>query len=148
MSVSSLTGYLAPSSNPTFTNGLTVSTGNINCQAGEVQAATAQIGYNSTNGDIVLQVGNPAGNNVNFSISTDSGNPLAISTGLSASGELVAPSASIGQNSTTGDVVLQIGLPTGPYANLSISADAGNPLQISSAIQPTGLVDANGSIFN
>jgi hypothetical protein len=38
MSVSSLTGYLAPSSNPTIINGLTVATGNIVATTGTITA--------------------------------------------------------------------------------------------------------------
>ena len=62
-----------------------ISTSSINCQTGELQAATAQIGFGSTTGDIIFQVGNPTGTNANFSIGTGAGNPLTISRGISAS---------------------------------------------------------------
>ena len=144
--------------------GFTATAGNVACQAGELQAGTAQIGYGSVDGDVVLQVGNPSGTNADFSIGAGAGNPLTISRAISVSttitagtditatagnvacqaGELQAGTAQIGYGSVDGDVVLQVGNPSGTNADFSIGAGAGNPLTISRAIQPTGLVDANG----
>ncbi|AIW01935.1 MAG: hypothetical protein YSLV7_ORF16 [Yellowstone Lake virophage 7] len=73
-----------------------ISTSSINCQTGELQAATAQIGFGSAPGEIILQVGNPSGTNANFSIGTGVGNPLTIARGISASsGNITAPTGTI-----------------------------------------------------
>jgi hypothetical protein len=145
--------------------GTLTTTGNVNCQDGELQGGTAQIGFNSVPGDIVLQVGNPSGIFANFSIGAGAGNPLTITRGITAGntitasagdivisagnlncqdGELQGGTAQIGFNSVPGDIVLQVGNTSGIYANFSIGVGAGNPLTINRIIQPAGLVDANG----
>ena len=196
-------GAMSASTTITAGTGVTITTGNLNCQDGELQGASAQIGYGSVPGTVVLQVGNPAGTNANFTISAGAGNPLAISRAITVNGnitasagsitvdagnisadagtvsaadltasatitagngftataggitinggnvncqigELQGASAQIGYGSVPGTVVLQVGNPAGTNANFTISAGAGNPLTISRAIQPAGLVDANG----
>jgi len=89
------------------TGGFTATAGNVDCQAGELQAGSAQIGYGSAAGTVVLQVGNPAGTNADFSISAAAGNPLAISRAITASGTITA---------SAGDIVATAG---------NITADAG-----------------------
>ena len=66
--------------------------------------------------------------------------------GLSnGTGELDVLEVTIGAKSVINVGLLTIGNTSGTaYAIFSISPSAGNPLAISKAIQPTGLVDANG----
>jgi hypothetical protein len=61
-------------------------------------------------------------------------------------GELDVLEVTIGANSVINVGLLTIGNTSGTaYAVFTISPIAGNPLVISKAIQPSGLVDANGS---
>jgi hypothetical protein len=54
----------------------------------------------------------------------------------------VTSTANIGKGSTTGEAVLQIGLPEGPFSNLSIGTSTGNPLTIGSAAAVEGTLTA------
>jgi hypothetical protein len=60
-------------------------------------------------------------------------------------GELSVLTVEIGKNSVINTGLLTIGNTSGTaFAIFAITPDAGNPLSISKAIKPTGLVDANG----
>jgi hypothetical protein len=75
--------------------GTLTTTGNVNCQDGELQGGTAQIGFNSVPGDIVLQVGNTSGIYANFSIGVGAGNPLTIN-------RIIQPAGLVDANGLTG----------------------------------------------
>lgn len=104
MSVSSLTGYLAPSSNPIITNGLTVITGDINVSNGGISVGdTGGItGYNILATNILeaptIQINNGA-NNMN--LTTNAGaTVMTCSSSFTAEGDIIADGAITGLSMT------------------------------------------------